>query len=183
MSDSELVKTCLEGDKGSYLILMDRYKASAMAVAMNILVNREDAEDVCQEAFFKALQNLDRFDQQKSFRNWFYALLCNLCLDQIRKKRSFYHFLRKFRSEQPQPGLPRANDPGPDPLLKRNLLRHLSPKERTAMYLWAQEGYTGAEIASVLECSPKTAHVYLYKARRKLKDWLKENKNVRLQKI
>ncbi len=60
------------------------------------------------------------------------------------------------------------------------LLHHLSPRERLSIYLWSQEGYTGSEIASVLGCSHKTAHVYLYKAREKLKALLKEKKNGKL---
>jgi DNA-directed RNA polymerase specialized sigma24 family protein len=56
----------------------------------------------------------------------------------------------------------------------------LDHKERLALYLWSQEGYSGIELASVLKCSPKTAHVHLYRARMKLKALMKENENEKL---
>jgi RNA polymerase sigma-70 factor (ECF subfamily) len=50
----------------------------------------------------------------------------------------------------------------------------LNPKERISVCLWANEGYTSGEIASVLRCSPSTARVHLFKARRKIKTLLEE---------
>jgi RNA polymerase sigma-70 factor (ECF subfamily) len=50
----------------------------------------------------------------------------------------------------------------------------LNPKERISVCLWANEGYTSDEIASVLRCAPSTARVHLFKARRKIKTLLEE---------
>ena len=101
MTDVELVRECLSGRTDSYRELMDRYRDSAMAVAVNILANREDAEDACQEAFLKAFRHLDAFDAGRSYKNWFYALLSNHCLDMIRKRSRFKGFLGRFRYETP----------------------------------------------------------------------------------
>jgi DNA-directed RNA polymerase specialized sigma24 family protein len=76
--------------------------------------------------------------------------------------------------------IPQPGNPAPDYLLESKLLQRLKPKERISIYLWSQEGCSGAEIASVLGCSLKTAHVHLYRARIKLKALLKENKNGKL---
>jgi RNA polymerase sigma-70 factor (ECF subfamily) len=177
MDDNELIKNCLQGNTASYRLLMEKYGGYAMAVALNILMNYPDAEDVCQEAFLKAYQNLNKFDLQKNFKNWFSTVLYNLCLDTIRKRKHFRNLLGLFRSEQREAAPPRAGDPPVDFAQEFRWLRCLSPKERLSIHLWAQEGYTGEEIASVLKCSPKTAHVYLWKARRKIKTLLRENKN------
>jgi len=53
----------------------------------------------------------------------------------------------------------------------------LNPKERISLVLWANDGYTSAEIAAVLDCSASTARVHLFKARKKIKTLL-ENANV-----
>jgi RNA polymerase sigma factor (sigma-70 family) len=182
MSDNDLVKSCFQGNTEPYRILMDKYGGNAMAVALNMLVNYEDAEDACQEAFFKAFRHLDSFDQQKSFKNWFYALLYNHCLDQIRKRKRFFSFLTSFNREQQAAAAMKPGHSGSGHLFEFELLRHLSPNERISLYLWAQEGYSGAEIAGVLGCSPKTAHIHLYKARRKLKALLGEKDNGKLPK-
>ncbi len=55
------------------------------------------------------------------------------------------------------------------------LLDRLSPRERLAAALWANEGLTAAEIAGVLGCSASTARVYLFNARRKIKALLEES--------
>ncbi len=56
--------------------------------------------------------------------------------------------------------------------LSDSLLQKLSPKERTAVYLWAYEGYTSDEMGAVLKCSSSTARVHIFKARKKIKNIL-----------
>ncbi len=180
MNDNDLVRGCLQGKMESYRELMDRYQDYAMAVALNTLMDYEDAQDVCQEAFLKAFRNLVKFDLQKSFKNWFYAVLINQCLDNLRKRKRFFNMLNKFRMETRTSDVHGSENPGSPRWLEFELLHHLSPKERISIYLWSQEGYSGSEIASALGCSHKTAYVYLYKAREKLKALLKEKKNGKL---
>lgn len=179
MTDSELVRDCLEGRRDSFRELVDRYRDHAMAIAVNILANREDAEDACQEAFLKAYRRLDTFDEGRSYKNWFYALLSNHCLDMVRKRSRFKGLLGRFMREEPGATMPRESGSGPDGPLDLRYLRPLAPKERSALYLWAQEGYTTAEIAAVLGCRPNTAAVHLHRARRKLKATLKETDDAR----
>ncbi len=180
MNDNDLVRECLKSNVESYHDLMDRYRDYAMAVALNILMNYEDAQDVCQEAFLKAFRSLDKFDLQKSFKNWFYSVLYNCCLDHLRKRRRLFNMLSKFRMETRTSGVHGSANPASLRWVEFKLLHHLSSKERISIYLWSQEGYSGSDIASVLGCSHKTAHVYLYKAREKLKALLKEKKNGKL---
>lgn len=180
MSDQELVKACLSGNVGAYREIMERYSGKAMALALNMLRHREDAEDVCQEAFVKAFHNLDRYDPQQDFKNWFYTVLYRRCLDQMRKRKRFTSFMVKFRNEPDLEAALKGINPARRPGLDPRMLEDLSPKERITLILWANEGYTGQEIASVLMCSPSTARVNLYKARKKLKAML-EGEDVALQ--
>jgi RNA polymerase sigma-70 factor (ECF subfamily) len=178
MTDNELVRSSLKGNMESYRTLMNRYREQAMALALNILANYQDAEDACQEAFLKAFQNLGGFDLERNFKSWFYTLLSHLCLDQIRKRSRFHHFIGRFQSQdRVTAAVPAASNPSLPPYLELKLLSRLRPKERTAIFLWSQEGYSGAEIAAVLGCSQKTAHVHLFRARTRLKAILKEEKN------
>ena len=157
--------------------IANKYRGKIMALALNILRNREDAEDACQDAFMLAYSNLSSFDTQKSFSNWLFTILYNRCLDQLRKRRRFFKFFKKMEKEPAQlSGNRTLNQPEDKPLV-RSLLKRLSPKERTTLFLWAVEGYTSGEIASVLKCSPSTARVHIFKARKKVKNVL-EKKNV-----
>ena len=178
MTDNDLVQSALEGNMDAYRTLVDRYRGPAMALALNILANFQDAEDACQEVFLKALRGLSGFDPERSFKNWFYALLSHHCLDEIRKRKRFFRVLGRL---QIQSGLAAPGHGPADRVLPAylglKLLGLLRPKERTAIYLWSQEGYSGAEIAAVLGCSEKTAHVHLFRARSRLRALLKEKVN------
>jgi len=176
--DRELVQDCLRGRLGAFRELMDRYRETAMSVAMNILMNREDAEDACQESFFKAYRHLDRYDPRRSFKNWFMTLVAHDSLDRLRKRKRFRLFIDRLKFETASAGdAARPDDPAPERVLEHPLLRRLGPKERLALFLWSQEGYSGEEIASVLGCAPSTAHVHIYRARVRLKSLLEEEKH------
>ena len=148
-----------------------------MAAAMTLLMNREDAEDACQAAFFKAFRSLSSFDMTRSFKTWFSAVVHNQCLDFLRRKKRLRQFLSRLPKERPEAAS--IVDPVPEPPLGADALRRLSPKERTALFLWSQEGSSGDDIAAVLGCARKTAYVHLYRARLKLKAFLKENSHGR----
>lgn len=176
MNDNQLVRECLRGDVEEFRKIVEKYRGKAMAMALNILGNREDAEDACQETFLQTYRNLDRFDIGKSFSNWLLSILYKRCMDQLRKRRRFFVFYKKAKHEAE--GVirsPALNPSTQNPHLPA-LLERLSPKERSSIYLWAEEGYTSKEIAEVLKCSPNTARIHLHNARKKIKSLLeKEN--------
>lgn len=180
MNDKQLVRSFLRGEVEEYQKIIDKYKGKVMALALNILGNREDAEDACQEAFIKVYYNLDSFDIQKSFRNWLYTILYNQCLDQLRKRRRFYRFFNKIKEESLPSAEGRASNQRTQHQFSKSLLKELSPKERAILFLWAVEGYTSEEVGSVLRCSSSTARVHLFKARKKIKAIL-EKENVSMQ--
>jgi len=169
MNEKQLISSCLKGEVEAFKEMVDRYKAKAMALALNMLGNREDAEDVCQETFIRIYSNLDKFDLQSPFKNWFYAILSNRCLDYLRKRRRFSNFFRKMKVEYSEVSDFRLSFNPERQLLAQNILQDLSPKERIVLCLWANEGYSSVEMGRVLECSPSTARVLLFKARKKIK--------------
>ncbi len=177
MDDKQLLRSCLEGDVEHYQKIMSKYRTKAMAMAMNILRNREDAEDASQEAFIQAYQNLSKFDFEKSFSNWLYSILYKRCLDRLRKRRRFERFFQRMKKESSGSFSTKPSNPSSGLFQKQKLLESLNPKERISLFLWANEGYTSEEMSSVLRCSPSTARVHLFKARKKIKALL-ESKNV-----
>ena len=155
-------------------MIVERYSAPAMALAMNVLGNRTDAEDACQELFIQVFRHLKSYDKDKSFKNWVYTILYRRCLDQLKRRRRSAELVRKIGRETP---LTTPANPGHS-LSPRNLpsglLERLKAKERTALCLWANEGYTAQEISEVLRCSASTARVYLFQARKKIKKLLEQ---------
>jgi len=152
-------------------------------MAINMLGNREDAEDTCQEVFIRAYQHLEEFDFKRNFQSWLCGILYNHCLDHLRKRRRFRKFLARMKRESVRSRSDFMRHPSSQPgskVFSPNVLNELSPKERAILFLWAHEGYTSEEVASVLRCASSTARVHLYKARRKIKAIL-ERENVAMQ--
>jgi RNA polymerase sigma-70 factor (ECF subfamily) len=180
MDENEPAIGCPAGDPGDFKNIVDSYGALAMAMAMNILGNRDDAEDACQDAFIQVYRNLENYDRTRSFKTWFYTILHRRCLDYLKRRRRSFELLKKAGREVVllQPA---AANPGPPVRsLPSDLLERLNARERTALCLWANEGYTAGEISEVLRCSSGTARVYLFQARKKIKKLL-EQRHVSLQ--
>ncbi len=180
MDDRELVAGCLRGNPEDFREIVMKYSSSTLAIALNILGNRDDAEDACQEAFIKAYRHLDRFDPERSFKNWLYTILYRRCLDHLKRRRRSRALLKKLQTEIPPAQLSNPPRPAQSRALPSRFLEVLSPKERAALCLWANEGYSAQEISSVMMCTASTARVYLFQARKKIKKIL-ENDNVGLQ--
>ena len=83
-----------------------------MAAALNILGNREDAEDACQETFVQAYRHLRNYDARRSFKNWIYIILYRRCLDRLKKKRRFRNAFERAKREAPLVGAPVSDNPG-----------------------------------------------------------------------
>jgi len=174
MDEQELIAGCLRGRMEDFRMIVERYTAPAMALAMNILGNRNDAEDACQELFIQVYRNLKCYDKDRSFKNWVYTILYRRCLDHLKRRRRSAELVKKMGRETV---LATPANPGhshPPRSLPSGVLEILKSKERTALCLWANEGYTAREIGEVLRCSASTARVYLFQARKKIKKLLEQ---------
>ncbi len=86
-SDSYLVERALGGDIAAFEKLTERYQNKIMGYVGRMVNNdREEAEDVTQEAFIKAYRSLDSFRGQSSFSTWLYKIATNLCIDRARTR-------------------------------------------------------------------------------------------------
>src|SRR5580658_3274283 len=85
--ESALVSAAKGGDTGAFEELVNRYERKIFRLGMNITQNREDAEDVMQDAFLKSYQNLDRFQGDSRFYTWLVRIAVNEALMKLRKRR------------------------------------------------------------------------------------------------
>lgn len=169
MNEVERIEACLRGNGEEFRDIVVEYQGPLTALAMNMLGNRQEAEDACQDAFIRAFRSLERFDRTMSFRNWIFTILYRRCLDLIKRKKRFRIFFARAVSDPLQSYCAQASDPFSNSKLSRRVMDRLSPKERLAAALWANEGLTAAEIAGVLGCAASTARVHLFNARKKIK--------------
>jgi RNA polymerase sigma-70 factor (ECF subfamily) len=86
-TDEYLAEAARAGDTAAFTQLVERYRAVACAYAYACLRQREEAEDVAQEAFVRAFQALPRFRRNACWSAWMMRILRNLCTDALRRRR------------------------------------------------------------------------------------------------
>src|ERR1700755_2102907 len=82
-----LVQAAKQGEVAAFEDLVRRYDRNVFRIAQHITQNREDAEDVVQDAFLKAYENLDQFQGQSKFYTWLVRIAVNEALMKLRKRR------------------------------------------------------------------------------------------------
>ena len=85
VSDADLVHSTLDGEEDAFSALVARYQRKAFWIAFHVLGRVEDARDVTQEAFVRVFRSLHRFDFERNFYTWFYRIVMNLAIDQLRR--------------------------------------------------------------------------------------------------
>ena len=85
-ADKYYIKKVLSGDGQSFAFLVEKHKKMAFNIALKITRNREDAEEVAQDAFIKVYNSLKDFRQKSKFSTWLYKIVYNTAISKIRKK-------------------------------------------------------------------------------------------------
>jgi len=181
--DDELIRAAQKGDRSAFDSLVRRYDRSVLRLALHMLGNEQDAQDVHQEAFIKAYRHLSNFRFECSFYTWLYRIVTNLCLDQLRR--------RKSRREDPSTVMDASGEEmdlmanltdgrasaNPARELERktmgeaikDALDQLTPRERTVFELKHYQGLKLRTIGEMLSTTEETAKNTLFRATRKLR--------------
>ncbi|MGE8034906.1 RNA polymerase sigma factor SigW [Lysinibacillus sp. KCTC 33748] len=85
------IKQVLKGDQNAFADIVSLYQHKLYQVCYRMLGNKQESEDITQEAFVRAYMNLHTFDQKRKFSTWLYRIATNLCIDRIRKKKPDYY--------------------------------------------------------------------------------------------
>jgi RNA polymerase sigma-70 factor (ECF subfamily) len=181
--ESILVDAARAGDIRAFESLVRRYDRNVFRIAQHITQNREDAEDVVQDAFLKAYQNLGQFQGQSKFYTWLVRIAVNEALMRLRRRRPerMVSIDEDVRTEDDS--MPREiADWSPNPEqqytqaeLKDILgktIQGLPPSFRTVFVLRDVEGLSTEETASALELSVPAVKSRLLRARLQLRERL-----------
>jgi RNA polymerase sigma-70 factor (ECF subfamily) len=171
--ERELLLRVQGGDQGAFDVLVRRHLPRARLIARRLMQDPDDADDLVQDAFLRALERIDTFDVSRAFEPWFTRLLVNRGRDLHRK-----HKVRQGEAHDPDalPGGVR-----PDREVERADLRSaladaleaLPERQRLVVTLFEIDGRSTEEIAGMLSVSPVTVRWHLHQARRALRAALK----------
>ncbi|MBA4537843.1 RNA polymerase sigma factor SigW [Bacillus aquiflavi] len=85
------IKQVLKGDQNAFGEIVEIYKDRVFQLSFRMLGNRQEAEDIAQEAFIRAYVNISSFNIKLKFSTWLFRIATNLCIDRIRKKKPDYY--------------------------------------------------------------------------------------------
>lgn len=176
-TDAALVRRAREGDYGAFEALFERYRTMAYRFAYQMVGRRDDAEDVVQEAFVRAYQNLHRYRDEAKFTTWLLRIVTNLCTDEARK-----HQRRTALEQQESAGaldwmtIGDTDDPVQNleddrrKMALRKAMAALPAHHRTMIVLRDIEEKEYPEIANIVGCTVGGAKLRVLRARRALRD-------------
>jgi len=170
-----LQKRAAVRERVSFEQLVRRNQGMIVRLGLAMLRDRDAANDVAQETFFRAFRHYESFRSEAAFSTWTYRIAVNLCLDAMR--RSGGRVVQPLdNAEVETPPALRDPEPGPEgEVIVRDLARHadaaleeLTPNHRTILLLREVEGLSYAEIAHVLRVPRGTVMSRLHHARHNL---------------
>ena len=178
-----LVNAARGGDIGAFEQLVRKYDRNVFRIANHITQNREDAEDVVQDAFLKAFQNLEQFQGQSKFYTWLVRIAVNEALMRLRRRRPERMVSLDEDINTGEDTIPREVAdwaPNPEQLYNQSELREilqktiqgLPPSFRTVFVLRDVEGLSTEETADALNLSIPAVKSRLLRARLQLRERL-----------
>jgi RNA polymerase sigma-70 factor, ECF subfamily len=181
--ETELIREAQAGSRTAFDALVRQYEQQVLRLAMHLTGSEHDAEDIYQEAFLKAYRYIGNFRFECSFYTWIYRIVTNLCLDQLRR--------RKTRREDQAVIVDHSGDEidvlssvsderafsNPAKELDRKVLgskiqealARLTPRERMVFELKHYQGLRLRTIGEMLNTTEETAKNTLFRATKKLR--------------
>ena len=178
LDDSTLIKRALSGDQKAYETLVLRYQEMVARVVHKITRRPEWVEDLAQEIFLKAFQNLPRFQGRAGFLTWLYRIAVNTSLEALRREKATGRLYERVAQESgsfPDTLIVHDRETGERMVLDRelqlevrNALSRLNPEMRAVLTLRYLEELSTPEIAEVMDIPEGTVRSRLYYARLEL---------------
>jgi RNA polymerase sigma-70 factor, ECF subfamily len=163
--------------KSKFCTFVNRYEDIIFSLALHILRNSSEAEDVTQEAFTKLWENIKRVESETA-KQWLTTVTKNICIDRIRKRRNETQVDESHSTSEDKPSLEPVNALDQQQVsdwLMRAIDRLKEPyRSLIVLREIKQQGYTG--IGQYLDLSESQVKVYLHRARQLLRDILQETR-------
>ena len=159
-------------------LLVARHVPEVRRMIRAMVMNNSDADDVTQEVFLNVVRSVSNFRAEAKFKTWLYRIAMNTAITFLNKKKISPVLYREVLSEPASETLdPREGEAQRDELnaeISRGM-ESLTPPERSAIVLTYVQGLSGRDAAKIAGCPLPTFHWRLYKARKSLRNHLKDH--------
>lgn len=183
-TDTDCIKAYLAGDSNALEPLVEKYKRPLYSFILKMTEGREDAEEIFQETWFRALKNIHKF-KYKNFLNWLFRIAHNLVIDRARRNKKNVSMQTRIGGADSDstledhlaaPGISPAEEAGGTGLGRQidQAVETLSPEQKEVFMLRMYGNVSFKEIAKIQKCSINTCLARMQYALTKLRSILHE---------
>jgi RNA polymerase sigma factor (sigma-70 family) len=171
-SDDFYIEKVRNKETASYSFIVDRHKDMVFSIAMRILRNREDAEELAQDVFVKAYQSLDTFKGDSKFSTWLYRIVYNAAISKTRKKKIEtvdldYNLIDNYSTDEIKEDINRLGYDEQKKIINK-ILEDLTPEENVMITLFYFKENSTEEISEIMGMTQSNVKVKLHRLRKKL---------------
>ena len=179
LEDQHYINLIIQGERNAFAVLVDRYKDMIFSLALKMVKNREEAEEVAQDTFIKIYTSLSKFKGDSKFSTWIYKIAYNTCLDRLKKnKKGENNVLIDDFSADLVKTMDNALSDLEDKERKQTIqkcLNLLPSEENFLLTLYYFDDQSLEEIGKIMDISANNAKVKLFRSRQKLAIILKKH--------
>jgi len=176
LDDNHYIDRVLGGDVSAYAILVAKHKNLVFSIALKILNNREDAEEIAQDCFLKAFHALKTFEKKSKFSAWLYRIVYNAAISKTRKKRlelvPMDNYVIHNYTEDDVSGSIDEVDPEEQKVMVERAMERLTDDENLLITLFYKGDNSIEDISNITGLSMSNVKVRLHRIRKKLHDEL-----------
>ena len=175
MTEEAILQGCLHNHPVAQRELYNRFSPKMLAVCYRFAHNREDAEDMLQEAFIKVFSQIHTFQNKGAFEGWIRRIIVHTCINHLKKNKRFNESVDIINAsaiqvrEESIPSIVQAKQ-------IVECIRLLPIGYRTVLNLYAIEGYSHKEIADMLDIEESTSRSQYTRAKQMLEEILLKKK-------
>ena len=171
-TDISFIKLIFGGETEAYSFIIDKYKDRTFNLAFRICGNREEAEEVTQDAFLKAYRSLKGFKMKSSFATWLYRIVYNTAISYVRNKKKSILLLEDFPADTSDFTSVNISEEEAEKEYRNALvnfaLQKITEEERGLISLYYYEDMNTGEISELTGISRSSIKVKLFRARQKM---------------
>lgn len=175
MTEEQMLAGSLRNDAAAQEALYNRYSPKMLGVCYRFAKNREDAEDMLQEAFIKVFMQLHQYRNEGSLEGWIRRIIVHTCINVLKKNKKFSESVDIIHAHS----LVTREDYIPSIMQAKQVvecIRSLPLGYRTVLNLYAIEGYSHKDIAGMLDIEESTSRSQYTRAKAMLEDILVKRK-------
>ena len=176
--DKHYIARVLKGESDAYAFLVNKYKSMAYSLALKLVKNREDAEEIAQDAFIKAYQSLGQFKGSSRFSTWLYRIVYNTSISKLRRTSAEVVRLEdssvgEKESSEVMDAYYKLQDQERKKFLDL-VLEKLEPDENFLVTLYYYDEKDLDEISQITGLTRNNVKVKIFRARQKMSGMLKK---------